>query len=69
MVFVVLARCTAIYRDARRQLPTNLKHIVRVLDDEFVYLENYLDNNLPKESFTAIFSRTTSNLKGAGLLV
>ena len=42
------SRITAIYRDARRQLPTHLKHIVRVLDDEFVYLENYLDNNLPK---------------------
>jgi len=36
------------YREARRQLPTHLKNIVRVLDDEFTYLENYLDNNLPK---------------------
>ena len=42
------SRITAIYRDVRRQLPPHLKNIVRVLDDEFVYLENYLDNNLPK---------------------
>lgn len=41
-------RIVSIYRDVRRQLPTHLKHIVRVLDDEFSYLENYLDNNLPK---------------------
>ncbi|HEY7167693.1 MAG TPA: homoserine kinase [Candidatus Binatia bacterium] len=41
-------RIMAIYREARRQLPLHLKNIVRVLDDEFSYLENYLDNNLPK---------------------
>jgi homoserine kinase type II len=41
-------RIAAIYRDVRRQLPSHLKNIVRVLDDEFSYLENYLDNNLPK---------------------
>jgi homoserine kinase type II len=41
-------RIMMIYREARRQLPAHLKHIVRVLDDEFSYLENYLDNNLPK---------------------
>jgi homoserine kinase type II len=41
-------RILAIYRDVRRQLPSHLKNIVRVLDDEFSYLENYLDNNLPK---------------------
>lgn len=41
-------RIVSIYRDVRRQLPTHLKNIVRVLDDEFSYLENYLDNNLPK---------------------
>jgi homoserine kinase type II len=41
-------RIVAIYREVRRQLPSHLKHIVRVLDDEFSYLENYLDNNLPK---------------------
>ncbi|HXG50786.1 MAG TPA: homoserine kinase [candidate division Zixibacteria bacterium] len=41
-------RILAIYREARRQLPAHLKNIVRVLDDEFSYLENYLDNNLPK---------------------
>jgi len=41
-------RIVAIYREARRQLPSHLKNIIRVLDDEFSYLENYLDNNLPK---------------------
>lgn len=41
-------RIAAIYREARRQLPSHLKNIIRVLDDEFSYLENYLDNNLPK---------------------
>ncbi|HET9915567.1 MAG TPA: homoserine kinase, partial [Candidatus Binatia bacterium] len=41
-------RIVGIYRDVRRQLPTHLKNIIRVLDDEFGYLENYLDNNLPK---------------------
>jgi len=41
-------RVAAIYRDVRRQMPSHLKQIVRVLDDEFTYLENYLDNNLPK---------------------
>ncbi len=41
-------RIAAIYREVRRQLPSHLKNIVRVLDDEFAYLENYLDNNLPK---------------------
>src|ERR687897_2274944 len=41
-------RIVMIYREARRQPPPHLKHIVRVLDDEFSYLENYLDNNLPK---------------------
>jgi homoserine kinase type II len=41
-------RIVAIYREVRRQLPSHLKNIVRVLDDEFSYLESYLDNNLPK---------------------
>jgi len=41
-------RIVSIYRDVRRQLPSHLKNIIRVLDDEFGYLENYLDNNLPK---------------------
>ena len=36
------------YREVRRELPSHLKNIVRVLDDEFSYLDNYLDNNLPK---------------------
>lgn len=38
----------AMYREVRKQLPSHLKNIVRVLDDEVSYLENYLDNNLPK---------------------
>lgn len=38
----------ALYREVRRRLPSHLKNIVRVLDDEATYLENYLDNNLPK---------------------
>jgi len=42
------SRIVAIYREVRRQLPSHLRNIVRVLDDEFSYLENYLDNNLPK---------------------
>jgi homoserine kinase type II len=41
-------KIVAIYRDVRKQLPSHLKNIIRVLDDETVYLENYLDNNLPK---------------------
>jgi homoserine kinase type II len=41
-------KIVSIYKEVRKQLPTHLKHIVRVLDDEVVYLENYLDNNLPK---------------------
>ena len=42
------AKIVSMYREVRRQLPSHLKNIVRVLDDEVVYLENYLDNNLPK---------------------
>lgn len=41
-------KIVAIYREARRKLPSHLKSIIRVMDDEFSYLENYLDNNLPK---------------------
>jgi Ser/Thr protein kinase RdoA (MazF antagonist) len=41
-------RILSIYKEVRRQLPSHLKNIIRVLDDEFSYLENYLDNNLPK---------------------
>jgi homoserine kinase type II len=41
-------KIVSIYHDVRRQLPSHLKNIVRVLDDEISYLENYLDNNLPK---------------------
>lgn len=42
------SKILSIYREVRKQLPSHLKHIVRVLDDEATYLENYLDNNLPK---------------------
>ena len=41
-------RILSIYKEVRRQLPSHLKNIIRVLDDGFSYLENYLDNNLPK---------------------
>lgn len=41
-------RVAMIYREVRRKLPSHLKNIIRILDDEFSYLENYLDNNLPK---------------------
>ncbi|MGH7771228.1 MAG: homoserine kinase [Candidatus Binatia bacterium] len=41
-------KIVGIYRDVRRHLPPHLKNIIRVLDDEVTYLENYLDNNLPK---------------------
>ena len=41
-------KIVSMYRDVRTQIPSHLKHIVRLLDDEVVYLENYLDNNLPK---------------------
>lgn len=41
-------RIAMMYRDIRKHIPPHLKHIVRVLDDEVIYLENYLDNNLPK---------------------
>lgn len=41
-------KIVTIYKEVRRRLPSHLKNIVRVLDDEVSYLENYLDNNLPK---------------------
>lgn len=41
-------KIVTIYNEVRKQLPPHLKNIVRVLDDEIYYLENYLDNNLPK---------------------
>ncbi|MCZ6625500.1 MAG: homoserine kinase [Deltaproteobacteria bacterium] len=41
-------KIVTLYREVRRQLPSHLKNIIRVLDDEVPYLENYLDNNLPK---------------------
>lgn len=41
-------KIVGIYREVRKHIPSHLKNIIRVLDDEIVYLENYLDNNLPK---------------------
>lgn len=41
-------KIVSIYREVRKHLPPHLKNIIRVLDDEVSYLENYLDNNLPK---------------------
>ena len=41
-------KIVTMYREVRKLLPSHLKNIVRVLDDEVSYLENYLDNNLPK---------------------
>jgi homoserine kinase type II len=41
-------RIAAVYGDVRRQLPTYFKRIVRTLDDEAEYLQNYLENKLPK---------------------
>jgi homoserine kinase type II len=41
-------KIVVMYREVRKHMPSHLKNIVRVLDDEASYLENYLDNNLPK---------------------
>ena len=41
-------KIVSMYKEVRRQLPSHLRSIIRVLDDEVTYLENYLDNNLPK---------------------
>jgi homoserine kinase type II len=61
-------RIAAIYRDVRRQLPSHLKNIVRVLDDEFSYLENYLDNNLPKGIIHADLFADNVKFKGSRLV-
>jgi homoserine kinase type II len=62
------SRIVAIYRDVRRQLPSHLKNIVRVLDDEFSYLENYLDNNLPKGIIHGDFFPDNVKFKGTRLV-
>ncbi len=42
------SKIVSMYLEIRKHLPSYLKNIIRVLDDEVSYLENYLDNNLPK---------------------
>lgn len=58
-------KIVAIYRDVRKQLPSHLKNIIRVLDDEIVYLENYLDNNLPKGIIHGDFFPDNVKFRGA----
>jgi homoserine kinase type II len=58
----------SIYRDVRRQLPLHLRHIVRVLDDEVAYLENYLDNNLPKGIIHGDLFPDNLKIKGSRLV-
>lgn len=58
----------AIYREVRRRLPSHLKNIVRVLDDEVSYLENYLDNNLPKGIIHGDLFPDNVKFKGSRLL-
>ena len=62
------SRIVAIYREVRRQLPSHLRTIVRVLDDEFSYLENYLDNNLPKGIIHGDFFPDNVKFKGSRLV-
>jgi len=61
-------KIVSIYREVRRQLPSHLKHIVRVLDDEVVYLENYLDNNLPKGIIHGDLFSDNVKFKGSRLI-
>jgi homoserine kinase type II len=60
-------KIVAIYRDVRKQLPSHLKNIIRVLDDETVYLENYLDNNLPKGIIHGDFFPDNVKFRGSRL--
>ena len=41
-------RVAEVYNDVRGRLPSYLKKIVRTLDEEIEYLQNYLENKLPK---------------------
>ncbi|MFQ5681998.1 MAG: homoserine kinase [Candidatus Binatia bacterium] len=59
------AKIVNMYREVRQQLPAHLKNIVRVLDDEVSYLENYLDNNLPKGIVHGDFFSDNMKFKGS----
>jgi len=56
------------YRELRRDLPTHLRNIIRVIDDEVSYLENYLDNNLPKGLIHGDFFADNVKFKGSRLM-
>jgi len=58
----------AMYREVRKKLPSHLKNIGRVLDDEASYLENYLDNNLPKGIIHGDLFSDNAKFKGSRLV-
>lgn len=60
-------KIVTIYYDVRRRLPSHLKNIIRVLDDEVSYLENYLDNNLPKGIIHGDLFPDNAKFKGSRL--
>ncbi|OGQ75311.1 MAG: hypothetical protein A3G40_12765 [Deltaproteobacteria bacterium RIFCSPLOWO2_12_FULL_57_22] len=62
------SKIVTIYREVRKQLPSHLKHIIRVLDDEASYLENYLDNNLPKGIIHGDLFPDNAKFKGSRLV-